>query len=107
MTTKHNVFAPITADMITIVEGRFANVGGGNCSRWWILDGDDVQERANALPGHDIDRDGRKYPSTIFERGVIGWALQIEGVDGVQVYLSRRAAEAARDRIVAMHRAEA
>ena len=74
---------------IEIVEGVFAAVTSGNCSVSWIVDGDDVQDRANkALSAYW----GNK--SSIVERGVKGFAVNVIGSTYlIDVFLTKEAAE--------------
>jgi len=55
----------------TTTNGVFAEVATGNCTSGYILDGDDVQERANA-----------QYPksygapfSRVYKRGIVGFGI--------------------------------
>ena len=74
---------------IEIVEGVFAAVTSGNCSVSWIVDGDDVQARANKALS---DYWGNK--SSIVERGVKGFAVNVIGSTYlIEVLLTRGAAE--------------
>lgn len=74
---------------IEIVEGVFAAVTSGNCSVSWIVDGDDVQDRANkALSAYWGNR------SSIIERGVKGFAVNAIGSTYlIDVFLTKEAAE--------------
>lgn len=76
----------------TIIEGTFALVSSGNCTESYMVDGDDIQERANAA--HDSYW-GPK--SNIIERGIEGFAVAVNGWAGymVDLYTTRASAEAA------------
>jgi hypothetical protein len=79
---------------LKIIEGTFAAVSSGNCSQAWMVDGDDIQERANAALN-------KQYGdvATIYQRGVQGFALSHGGKYLVGVYTTRDAAERALARI--------
>lgn len=70
-----------------IIEGTFARVSAGNCSTRWLLDGDDIQARADAA----LDPYwGNK--ATIYERGFVGAAIATDAGQIVEVFASRAAA---------------
>lgn len=77
--------------MAKIIPGPFAVVTSGNCTRSFMLDGDDIQTRADAA----MD----KYWSdtaTVVSRGIQGFGVQIEGSDYiVDVYTTEDAAKRA------------
>ena len=74
---------------IEIVEGVFASVTSGNCSVSWIVDGDDVQERANEAMSPYW---GNK--SSIIQRGVKGYAVNVVGAKYlIDIFTTREAAE--------------
>lgn len=73
----------------TIVPGPFASVSSGNCTNSWMLDGDDIQARADAAMNPHFGNH-----STVGRRGVEGYGIQIEGSPYiVDVYASREVAE--------------
>lgn len=82
----------MTKPNATIVTGPFAIVSGGNCTDRWMIDGPDLQDRANAAK----DSYCGNAPATIYERGIVGYGIQIEGhADVVAVYKTREQAERA------------
>ncbi|QTD44307.1 hypothetical protein [Ottowia testudinis] len=73
-----------------IVAGPFALVSSGNCTQSWMVDGADIQERANAA----LDPYWGKGPVMIHDRGVTGYGIQVEGSPYVVcVYGTREIAE--------------
>lgn len=76
---------------VTIVPGPFALVSSGNTTKSFMLDGDDIQERANAALNPYWGNS-----ATVIKRGLQGFGTQIEGNPYiVEVYESRVAAERA------------
>lgn len=78
---------------MSIIKGVFALVGSGNCTCSFLLDGPDVQARADAALGpHWGDS------AMVFERGIPGYALSWPNKKGPYfdiVYKTRDAAEQA------------
>lgn len=75
-----------------IIEGTFALVSSGNCTQSWMVDGEDIQARANAA----LD----PYwgtTATVHQRGVKGFGIDAGGRYLAEVYLTRQAAENALD----------
>lgn len=74
----------------SILKGTFALVSSGNCSTSWLVDGDDIQVRANAaISPYWSDT------AKVHERGVEGYGIQVDGCKYiVEVYETREAAEA-------------
>jgi hypothetical protein len=73
----------------SIIPGPFALVTSGNCTTSYMLDGDDIQERANAAMN-------RYWGDTaqVHKRGIPGWGILIDGHHYVvSVYTTREAAE--------------
>ncbi len=73
----------------TIVTGPFAVVSSGNVTNSYMLDGDDIQARADAaMSRYWADS------STVLQRGIEGFGIQVEGSPYVvEVYGSREVAE--------------
>lgn len=77
-----------------IVKGPFAKVTSGNATESWMLDGDDIQDRADAA----MDRHFASSAHVI-ERGQAGYGIQVEGSPYIAaVYLTEEAALAALNR---------
>ena len=78
-----------TKQIPQIVEGTFAQVSTGNCTAGWMIDGDDIQSRANAnlenVFGYAVD-------AAIYQRGVKGFSLMIGG-SVLDVFVTRAHAE--------------
>ncbi len=75
----------------TIVPGPFALVSSGNTTKSFMLDSDDIQERANAALNPYWGNS-----AGVIKRGIQGFGIQIEGNPYVvEVYESRAAAERA------------
>jgi len=70
-----------------IVENTFAYVSTGNCTQNWMVDGDDIQDRANA---HLSAYYG--VEAVIHQRGVHGFALMI-GDYVIDLFNTREAAD--------------
>ena len=80
---------------LRIVEGAFAAVSAGNCTWAWMVDGDDIQERANVALGWYWSNDFT-IPASVHERGVRLACIQIDDQAHMLAgYSSREAAEAA------------
>ena len=76
----------------TIVSGPFAVVSSGNTARDYMLDGDDIQERAAAA----FDSVYYGCEAQVYQRGINGFGVQVEGSNYVvDVYTTREAAERA------------
>ena len=73
-----------------IISGEFAEVFTGNGTYGWLVEGDDVQARANANIDPYWLTEGRDCP--IMQRHVPGHALAVDGEVKV-MYTSREAAE--------------
>ena len=73
---------------LTIIEGTFALITSGNCTESWMLDGDDLQERADAAMDSYWGN-----ASKIIERGVQGFAVSNGGEYMIDLYTTREAAE--------------
>lgn len=75
----------------TVIPGPFALVSSGNVTQSYMLDGDDIQDRANAA----MD----KYwadSATVIKRGIEGFGIQVEGSKYiVEVYNTEEAAKRA------------
>lgn len=76
----------------SIISGKFARVFTGNMTTGWLLEGDDLQGRANANVDPYWLPAGQDCP--IYERNVDGHALALDGMP-VVLYKSREAAEQA------------
>lgn len=72
-----------------IVKGTFALVSSGNCSTSWLIDGADIQDRANAAISSYWGNS-----AAVHERGVEGYGIKVEGCRYiVEVYTTLEAAE--------------
>lgn len=75
----------------TIVKGPFASVSSGNATQAWMVDGADIQARADAA----MD----KYwgeTAVVYESNVDGYGIAIDGAKYiVAVYATHEAAELA------------
>lgn len=65
-----------TKHTITVIRGTFALVASGNASDAWMIDGDDIQDRANEALDWYWRVEG--VDATIYERGVEGWGVAID-----------------------------
>lgn len=75
-----------------VVEGPFALVAGGNATQDYLVDGDDIEDRA--LAHYDSAYNGCQ--GGVYQRGITGFGVQV--VDGgyiVDIYETREAAERA------------
>jgi len=73
-----------------IIEGTFAYVSTGNCTQGWMIDGDDIQARANA---HLLAYYGYEVEARIHQRGVTGFALIVDGHIIIDLFQTKEAAE--------------
>lgn len=81
---------------VQIISGKFAEILGRNMTSNWMVDGDDLQDRADAVwqRGETV-LGGYSDTATILQRGIDGVAIQYGNHPYVFVYNSRAAAEAA------------
>lgn len=78
-------------NQIKIVHGQFALVFSGNVTKAWMVDGDDIQQRANAaLNPYWGDT------AKIYDQHVEGWALMADNSPyAIELYTSEMHAQRA------------
>lgn len=79
-----------------LISGRFARVFSGNCTASWMVEGDDLQARANAALGACYESD-----APLYERNVEGYAVAYGDDPYVALFASREFAEQALARQIA------
>lgn len=86
----------------SILSGEFAEVFNHNCTTHWLPEGDDLQDRANALMYRNPLLETRR-DCPIYRRHVHGHALVYHGTygDTYVIFHTREAAEVAQSRFAA------
>ncbi|GKS87140.1 hypothetical protein AVMA1855_23330 [Acidovorax sp. SUPP1855] len=81
----------MSKSIATIVPGPFAVVSSGNCTNSYMLDGDDIQARADAAMDSYW-----ATTSQVIHRDIAGFGIQVEGSPYIaEVYTTQEAAERA------------
>ena len=88
----------VTDAKADVVAGPFALVAGGNATQDYLLDGDDIEERA--IAHYDSAYYGCK--GGVYRRGIPGFGVQVVGGHIVDIYETREAAECAIARNLAL-----
>lgn len=80
----------------TVVPGPFALVTSGNTTTSYLIDGEDIQARADAAKDPYWGQG-----STVLKRGLPGYGVQVEGCRYIEdVYTTAEAAERAIQRAI-------